>query len=187
MKTGDIIAFSGTKCISRLNKWITHSRYSHVAIVFEAELGGGFGKSVLIIESAAPQTKRDPYGRKVILGVQIHWLSKRLDRYQGRAWWLPLKHPIAPDKLVEMQAWLRQAYNQRRPFDIFHVVVAGVGFLKKLGFGHTDLSALYCAELVTAALQIAGVVDPSINPSTQTPADVVNFPCFAKPPILLKP
>jgi hypothetical protein len=50
-----------------------------------------------------------------------------------------------------------------------------------------DLSALFCSELVTAALQIADVVDPYINPSKQTPADVVNFPCFSHPPILIKP
>ncbi|MEQ9356265.1 MAG: hypothetical protein RLP97_13155 [Coleofasciculus chthonoplastes F2-STO-03] len=188
IKTGDVIAFSGRLCISHLNQWVTQSPYSHVAMVLEVEMGGGFGKSVLIIESAAPQTERDPIGRKAIKGVQINWLSRRLDMYKGKAWWLPLQEPIAPDQLLKMQMWLRQTYNERRPFDTLQAAKAGVILLNRLGLGNKlDLSALFCSELVTAALQIADVVDPYINPSKQTPADVVNFPCFSHPPILIKP
>jgi hypothetical protein len=188
MKTGDLIAFSGRICISRVNQLVTQSPYSHVAMVLEVEMGGGFGKSVLIIESAAPQTDRDPTGRKAIKGVQVNWLSRRLDMYKGKAWWLPLKEPIAPDNLFKMQMWLRQTYNERRPFATVQAAKAGLMLLNKVGLGNKlDLSALFCSELITAALQVAGVVDPYINPSKQTPVDVVNLPCFAKPPILIKP
>jgi hypothetical protein len=186
MQTGDVIVFSGNYCISRLDKWTTRSPYSHVAMVIAADLGGGFGESVLIIEAAAPQTQRDPKGRKVINGVQIHWLSKRLDMYDGKAWWLPLKNPIPQPNLVTMQAWLRHTYNQRRPFDIVQAASSGSHFLQHLGLGQRDYSALYCAELIAAALQKADVIDPAINPSRQTPKDVVNLPCFQHPPIPIK-
>lgn len=44
-----------------------------------------------------------------------------------------------------------------------------------------NYSTLFCSELVTRALQVAGVVDSQVDPTSQTPADVVGFSCFEKP------
>jgi hypothetical protein len=43
---------------------------------------------------------------------------------------------------------------------------------------------LFCSELVTCALQLAGVVDETLNPSAQTPADVMEFSCFQEPVLI---
>ena len=188
MKTGDVIAFSGNKGAAHFIKWASNSQYNHVALVLETDLGGGFGKSVLVIESTPVLEPRDAEGRKAIKGVQINWLSRDLDLYNGKVWWVPLKQPLAPDKLVEMQSWLRQTYNERKPFDTVQALGSGFDLLDRLGLVNPpDLSRLFCSELVTKALQIAGVVDPSLDPSEQTPGDVVKFPCFVQNPILIKP
>ena len=50
-----------------------------------------------------------------------------------------------------------------------------------MGFANAaDISNLFCSELVTKALQIAGIVDEHITPAEQTPADVVKFSCFGE-------
>ena len=188
MKTGDVIAFSGNKGAAHIIKWASNSQYNHVALVLETDLGGGFGKSILVIESTPVLEPRDAEGRKAIKGVQINWLSRDLDIYNGKVWWVPLKQPLAPDKLVEMQSWLRQTYNERKRFDTVQALGSGFDLLDRLGLANPpNLSRLFCSELVTEALQIAGVVDPSLDPSEQTPGDVVKFPCFIQNPILIKP
>lgn len=187
MKTGDVIAFSGNKGVSHFIKWASGSQYNHVALILESDLGGGFGRSILIIESTPVLEPRDAEGRKVIKGVQINWLSRDLDMYNGKIWWVPLKQSLAPDKLVQMQSWLRQTYNERKRFDTIQALGAGFDLFDRLGLANPpNLTKLFCSELVTEALQIAGVVEQSLDPSEQTPGDVVKFPCFVQTPILIK-
>ncbi len=82
-----------------------------------------------------------------------------------------------------MQAWLQDIEAQQTPYDFWQVARAGLSIL---GLDNTpDDTALFCSELVTRALQIAGVIDDLINAAEQVPADIVKFPCF-KPPILIQ-
>jgi hypothetical protein len=186
MKTGDVIAFSGKAGFSSLIKWATNSPYSHVGMVLTAHLGGGFGESVLIIESTTETDLTDVDNRQVIKGVQLHWLSKRIKMYEGEVFWVPLKDPLPPEGSVEMEAWLRKTHNQKVPYDSVQVMGAGLDLFERLGLGNQpDFSKLFCSELVARALQIAGVVDPNLSASEQTPKDVVDFPCL-QAPILLK-
>lgn len=186
MKTGDAIAFSGKAGFSNLIKWVTKSLYSHVGLVLTARLGGGFGPSVLIVESTTETDLTDVYNRQVIKGVQLHWLSKRIQMYDGEVFWVPLKEPLPTEGKTQMEAWLRETHNQRVPYDSVQVMGAGLDLFDRLGLhNQPDFSKLFCSELVTRALQIASAIDFSINPSEQTPKNVVDFPCFHAP-ILLK-
>ncbi len=185
IKTGDVIAFSGNAGFSGLIKWATRSIYSHVGIVLNANLDGEFGGSVLIVESTTETHHLDALNQEVIKGVQLHWLSKRMMMYDGSVWWVPLKKPLSPDGLERMQSWLRQTHNQRVRYDMVQVAGAGLDFFDKLGLvNHPDFSNLFCSELVTKALLHGGAIDPHLNPSEQTPKDVVNFPCFDEPVFL---
>jgi hypothetical protein len=189
IKSGDVIAFSGKEGFSSLIKWATRSIYSHVGIVLEVEMGGGFGKSLLVVESTTSIGYTDADGKEVIKGVQINWLSKRLDMYDGEVWLVPLKEKLAKDSLERMQTWLRQTNNKKLRYDSYQPLGSGLDLWDNvLGLTNkADLSRLFCSELVTAALQVAGVLNnPEINASEQTPRDVVNFPCFVNPPVLLK-
>lgn len=188
MKTGDVIAFSGRGGFSEVIKWATRSIYSHVGIIMEIEMGGGFDQSILLIESTTLTTLPEAKNNGEILkGVQIHWLSKRVETYNGSVWWVPLKNPLPQDKMIQMQSWLRDTRNKRTAYDSAQALGAGIDLFDKLGLAnHPDFSTLFCSELVSKALQIAGVVAPQINPSEITPADVVNFNCLQHPPVLLK-
>jgi hypothetical protein len=179
IKTGDVIAFSGNEGFSKLIKWASGSMFSHVGIVLSTNLSGELGHSVLIVESTVETSVRDATNSEVIKGVQLHWLSKRILMYDGSVWWVPLKKPLPQDGLEKMQSWLRQTNNQRVPYDYVQVMGAGLDMFERLGItNRTSLSTLFCSELVTKALQASGIVDLGLNPSEQTPNDVVNFPCF---------
>lgn len=186
IQNGDVIAFSGSDISSDIIKQATHSHYSHVGIVLDVNMDGAFGQSILIVESTTEVRQRDAFGKQVIKGVQIHFLSTRLEMYEGDVWWVPQREKLSSEGLAKMQAWLRQTYNQKVPYDYVQVCGAGLDEFDGLGCENKrDFSSLFCSELVTKALQEAGVVSSDINPSEQTPQNVVTFPC-CKEPVLLK-
>lgn len=187
MKTGDVIAFSGTTGFSDFIKLATRSPYSHVGIVLKADFGGGFGESILMVESTTETSIRDYNKKEAIKGVQIHWLSKRIEMYQGSVWWVPLQKPLEIEGQHEMEAWLRQTYNHRVPYDFVQIYGAGIDIFDRYGLENDpDFSTLFCSELVAKALQVGGAVDEKVNPSELTPRDIVYLPCLQQPPIALK-
>lgn len=183
IKTGDVIGFSGNAGFSKFIRWSTGSIYSHVGIVLNVNLSSGGEDSVLIVESRTETQGKDAAGAKLMKGVQLHWLSKRILGFDGAAWLFPLKQPLSPDGAAKMQAWLRQTNNKIVPYDSVQTLGAGLDMFDKVGltYSNEDLSTLFCSELVAKALQIAGVVDSQLNPSEQTPGDVVNYPIYGKP------
>lgn len=183
MKTGDVIAFSGNSRISKIIKWKTDSQYSHVGIVMDADAKGGIGKAVLMVESTALCNQPDVLDGKIIKGVQLHFLSNRLDEYDGKAWWLPLKEVLPHYAAFNMQQWLRNIRCENIKYDDFQALGTGADIFDWIpGIQNDrDFSSLFCSELVARALQIAGVVNDNINPSEQTPADIAGMPCFEKP------
>jgi hypothetical protein len=186
MQTGDVIAFSGNVGFSNVIKWATKSQYSHVGIVVKAALGSGFGDSILIIESTLETNVLDAQKKQAIKGIQMHWLSKRIELYNGSVYWLGLINPLHPEKQAKMEAWLRQTNNKKVPYDYLQIYNAAIDWFDELGLSNQpEFSTLFCSELVAKALQIGGAIDPSLNASEKTPGDVVNFPCF-KDPVVLK-
>lgn len=180
MKTGDVIAFSGKGRVSQIIKWKTQSEFSHVGIIMGSDMGGGIGQTVLLIESTTLGNLPDSKTGEIIKGVQMHFLSKRLGSYNGDAWWIPLKKELEPHQAYNMQKWLRQKHGGRIKYDALQAIGAGADLFDWIpGIANEpDFSSLFCSELVTRALQIAGVVDDEINASEQTPADVANYECF---------
>ncbi|NJK27651.1 MAG: hypothetical protein HC925_02630, partial [Coleofasciculaceae cyanobacterium SM2_3_26] len=148
MRTGDVVAFSGNVGFSKFIKWATRSPYSHVGMVYHDRLNGGFGDSVMRIESTTE--------------------TNHLDAYNEGA--------------IAMQAWLRETHNQQVPYDFVQVYGAALDMFDRIGYDNKEnFNTLFCSELVNKALKIAGVLDEDLNASEQTPADVVNFPCFKAP------
>lgn len=179
MKTGDIMAFSGKSHFSQLIKWATRSDYSHVGILLKVNLGGGFGESILLAESTLLTDLPNFDQQRAIRGVQMQWLSKRLEMYNGSVSWLSLKKPLEPKNQTNMEAWLRQTYNKKTPYDHTQILGASLDIFDQFNLENKeDLSTIFCSELVTKALQIAGVIDPTLNPSEMTPQDVLHFDCF---------
>lgn len=184
IKTGDVIAFSGTSGFSGFIRLFTKSQYSHVGIVIKSETEM-FGDTLFLCESTTELGTTNADGRQVIKGVQTHFLSQRLAMYQGGAWIFPLKESLAPEGSQKMVNWLRNIYAKAVPYDSVQIFGAGLDSIEN-AFGlqnKPDYNRLFCSELVAKALLLGGALDPedNINPSSQTPAEVTRFKCFGQP------
>ncbi|NER52945.1 MAG: hypothetical protein F6J92_41175, partial [Symploca sp. SIO1A3] len=125
-------------------------------------------------------------------GVQVHWLSHWLATYKvcGRAWWFPLQQKPSHDKIFQMQSWLWHLYASHTPFACRKSVGAWLARNKYFKAQTKEQSSktsagLFCAELVAEALQVAGIIDSTLNPAAQTPKDLMNLTCFQKPTLIL--
>lgn len=186
MLTGDIIAFSGKGTFSELIKWRTGSEYSHVGLVIRGHMPD-FGDTCLLAESTTLVNLRDCIHGEVHVGVQMHFLSKRLLSYEGDVWWAPITGEArggAPEgKLLDATQWLRAAHSKRIPYDTAQAIGAGIDWWDKIGLENDpDFSKLFCSELATKFLKTWGIVDRSINSSEQTPLDVMRFDCVSQTP-----
>jgi hypothetical protein len=186
IKPGDVIAFSGSDLPAQVVKVATQSPYVHVAIVTWVDRQADRNNGILIAESHVDMSLPSVGTGDRRLGVQFQWLNDRLMTQPPPIWWIPLKMPLAAAELAQMQCWLQQVEDQKIPYDFKQAIGAGLVALKVGGSNQKDDSALFCSELVTRSLQIAGVVDPEINASEQVPANVVQFDCF-EPPVMIKP
>jgi len=189
MKTGDLIAFSGKGRLSDIIKWKTRSQISHVGMVLRLDLGEGMGDSVMLIESTTLIEQPDALTRLCVKGVQIHFLSQRLDTYDGDCWWTPLISDLPSN--VEMVAWLRETHAKRVPYDTCQALGAGMDLFDSLGLRNDpDFEKLFCSELVARALQIGGALPSSpqiLNTSELTPQDLISYTgLFGKPLVKLK-
>jgi len=189
---GDVIAFSGNGLDAKIIQWFTRSPYSHVAIVLETEYLNQQCQDILIAESTSYTALLDFKGQKRLMGVQVHWLSHWLDAYKacGRAWWFPLKSKLSYDRISEMQSWLWELYDSHTPFAVGKSIVSWLA-RNKYSNVETNLKSsntspsFFCSEFVTKALQVAGIIDPKLNPATQTPKDLMNIECFQEPTLIL--
>ncbi|MDJ0553773.1 MAG: hypothetical protein QNJ68_04890 [Microcoleaceae cyanobacterium MO_207.B10] len=189
---GDVIAFSGNGLDAKIIQWFTRSPYSHVAIVLDTECLNKQGEDILIAESTTYTGLLDFKGQKRLKGVQVHCLSQWLNAYKacGRVWWFPLKQKLSSDKIAQMQSWLWHLYDSYTPFAVGKSIGSWLAqnkyFDAETNIKSSKTSAgFFCSELVAAALQIAGMIDPRLNPAAHTPKDLMNIECFQEPTLIL--
>jgi hypothetical protein len=176
LKIGDIITTAGLDLPSDVVKLATQSPYVHVAIVHSVDPQAPPQQAILIAESHIDIRLPSVGTGKRILGVQLQWLYDRLAQNPGNAWWTPLKTPLTDDQIAKLQVWLQTLESQQVPYDFKQAIGLGIAHNNQ-----PDDSAFFCSELVTRALQIAGAIDPALNPALQSPGDVMQFPCFNAP------
>jgi hypothetical protein len=185
IKPGDVIAFSGSDLPAKVVKVATASQYVHVAIVTWVDQRVDKNNAILIAESHVDWSLPSVGTGDRRLGVQFQWLSDRMDTQPPPIWWVPLKQRLDEAGLIQMQRWLQRVEDEKTPYDFRQAIGAGLMSLKVGMTNPADDAAFFCSELVTKSLQIAGVVDASLNASEQLPVNVVQFPCFESP-ILIK-
>lgn len=182
-KTGDILAFHSHGTFSSLITLGEKIRSSdgspipsHVAIVRD---------STTIIESTTLGKTPDFELHKVLKGVQRVAIEERIASHQGSIWHVPLKDPLSESDSNRMVKWLDEIKHQELGYDWAGIAGIGIELITGLKL-HTweNFGQLFCSELATKALQIAGVVPDDLSPFEQTPADVIRFICMDKPIVL---
>ncbi|MEB3294329.1 MAG: hypothetical protein VKJ24_14315 [Synechococcales bacterium] len=182
VRPGDVFAFSGTGLPSETVKIATQSEFVHVAIVHSVDLNQRQRGSILIAESHIDTSLPSVGTGKKSLGAQLQWLRDRMEQSTTPIWWAPLTTPLTTHQITKMQAWLQEIEQNQTPYDFVQAIGAGMEAMTVLNVHNpADFSALFCSELVTRALQLAQVIDPSVNASEQTPAQVMKFPCLRSP------
>ena len=173
MKFGDVISFSGKGDISNLIKWETNSDISHVGIVLDTELIQG-KKRIVLVESTSLVNLPDLRTKEIWKGVQIHHLSQRLDNYNGQAYYHELQADLSEDCINNMKDWLFDVHGSKTPYDSAQALGSAIDIFDNLGLANKpDFSSLFCSEMVAKVFNIAGLT--KVNPSEQTPADVVKY------------
>ncbi|NES05210.1 MAG: hypothetical protein F6K22_21740 [Okeania sp. SIO2F4] len=189
---GDVIAFSGNGLDAKIIRSFTRSPYSHVAIVLETECLNKQCQDILIAESTAYTVLPDFKEQKRLKGVQVHWLSHWLDIYKtcGQAWWFPLNKKLSYDRIAQMQSWLWHLNDRHTPYAFCKSIGSWLAQNKYFnaetkGKSPNASAGFFCSELVAEALQIAGTIDPKLNPAAHTPKDLMNIECFQEPMLIL--
>jgi hypothetical protein len=160
VQPGDLIAFGGMGWVSRLIKWRTNSKVSHVGVVSRI---GAHGR-VMVMESTSLDGKK---------GVQLNRLSSRVDQYKGHVWWFPLNDE-AREKLDLMQFWKFLWAQDGKKYDYLQAPMSATLFWAREDFGR-----LFCSELVAGAYEAGGIL-PNINASEVTPEDLCRMRMYQK-------
>lgn len=169
IKTGDVIGFSGKGRTSNIIKAGTFCDISHVGIVYRTQ-----ADRVVIMESTSLNNIADCVTGEFIKGIQQQYLSDRIKSYDGQSYWYALNKPI--ENPQAMSNWLKDKHGKRVPYDTLQALGSALDIL--VPDNKEDFSKLFCSEMVTKALQVAGVVCDELNASEQTPADVIEFDCL---------
>lgn len=158
VQDGDLFFFRGRFQVSKLFVWLTHSYYSHVAVV------AWWGDRLMILQAEGP-------------GVQAVPLSVAVAEYPGRADWYRLRHESIPDagrKLPQVLGHARADLGLK--FGLGDALRSLFRWLKKVPFRNPKSpKALFCAEYVERSFRLGGVPLPR-TANGEVPADILCWP-----------
>lgn len=160
MQPGDLIAFGGQGAFSKLIKWWTKSRVSHVGVVAKIDEQG----RIMVMES----TSLDGFK-----GVQLNRLSRRVDEYNGEVWWYPLRESARKD-LSLIAFWKFLWRQDGKKYDYWQVFKVAIPVYSK-----ESERRMFCSELVYGAYEAGGIVRDA-NSSKMTPDDLTHEIIFAE-------
>ncbi len=185
MNPGDVIAFGGNSRFSQMIRFASGSEVSHAAVIshgIDGENGPWIYESSTREGGAAPAQ-----------GVAKNPLERVLSAYDGNIWWLPLRSGV-PRQLPEFDIASFQACLKSFEgvgFDIIDGPRSVVRDLIERTLGTPedpiveDLDTFFCSELVSYALEKAGVLQ-RINSSKYSPKDLCGWRIYRDQCVLLK-
>lgn len=152
LETGDLILFSGKGGTSTGIKWLTNSKWSHVAMVVRLD----DWDTLLLWEATTLMDLKDVLTGKCRQGVQLVTLSDRIASYDGEVSvrFLDVKRtPKMKRALVELRQELRGRKYETRKIELLRAAYDG-----PLGENSSDLSSLFCSELIAESYQRMGLL-----------------------------
>lgn len=165
LQTGDLVLFSGKGGLSTGIKWFTESQWSHLGMVVRPP-----DFDVVLMWEASPITDiRDIETGKAHKGVRLVALSERLQSYEGEISIRRLIVKRAPAMLKELSR-LRWELKGR-PFETDLIELLKSAWEGPFGQNETDLSSLFCSELVAEAYQHMGLLSRRKPSNEYTPRD----------------
>lgn len=192
IKTGDVIAFSGSGLLSRIIEFFTFSKYSHVGMAVWIQ--DKFKKTyhLYIAESSISSTATDISGEKRE-GMQIVPFKERMELTNSKVWHVKLLNPLSRKEQSKMKKFLLDCHEKKIGYDTDQAISAGLhlpnfinNILYKLHLKKkNDFTSLFCAEVIGASLFEAGRLPDRIDDSLFRPVDIVELPCYSSPKEIL--
>lgn len=173
VKAGDIVLFAGAYAESKMIRFFSGGKASHVGIVLRAYYDEDIRQNIVEILEA----NHDEYYPDVN-GVVINRLSDRLPFYKGDVWILPLNDEFrATIDWKQFETFLMGEVGKE--YDMETRWKSAIDFLDKIGLSHNEenLQKYFCSELVAAAFKKSGGM-PNINPSEISPADIYQWDIY---------
>lgn len=166
LDTGDVLLFDGASRLSLTLKWFQRSEFSHVGMVVRPP-GSDL---VMCIESTTLSNVRDIVNGTGIEGVQLVLLSERLAKYDGTISVRRLLGPRNPQLWPAFDAARHELHGrpyEQRKWNLIRAWVDLPGFPD----ADTDLSSLFCSELVAELYMRMQLLPPRPSSAEYIPAD----------------
>lgn len=196
MKTGDLILWASsldhgdlpTRLMNTAMNGITHSIYTHAAIVYVAVHPITKERFVLHVESGVNRLlnldsiSRTPFGNSIF----VTDLAERVENDGYTMVYKSLLEPLSPEGIEHISRFISHLWLRDPPFASAQLVAAGLEKTHlKLTENTEDWNQLFCSELVSACFKLAGVKEfQHLNTSTLSPADVAAQPIYKKRNVL---
>jgi hypothetical protein len=169
LKTGDLVLFAGKGLASNSIKWVTLSRWSHVAMVLRTPEQ----RDPCLWEASTDVSVPGIDGRPARSGVQLVALRQRLLRYDGEfAVRRLVGARLAPGDLAALARLRRRLLF--RPYESSTRQLMAAAYDGPGGEQRECLQELFCSELIAETYQALRLLDdrPGSKPSNEyTPAD----------------
>jgi hypothetical protein len=198
LKTGDIVLFSRKNVPMTLWQWITDCRWTHVGMVIRSDET----RQVLLWESTTLSNLRDHFTGRFKAGVQAVLLSRRIETYNGDVAFRQLDCSLDDQakRLMDERLYEFRKIVQDRPFEtnFAELLRAFIDVcrshtkppksqssdtidrspkIRKGRYRSRRWDSLFCSELVAAAYQAMGLLDPAVKPANEyTPRDFSEDP-----------
>jgi hypothetical protein len=165
LKTGDIILFSGKGLLSTGIKIGSACHWSHVGMIVR------FKKpDVVLLYQSSPLSKVHDYTHKSPKpGVQINLFSETCEHYNGDIALRRLKYDLSDEMLDSLSAFRQEM--KHRSFETNKLEIIKSVYDGPFGKNETDLSSLFCSELIAEAYQRMGLLNQNLASNEFTPKD----------------
>lgn len=166
LQTGDLLLFSGQGPISDIIKLFCNSKWSHVGLVVKSN----DMDMLMIFESTTLSTIPDVEDNRIHRGVQCVELSRRVANYPGSISYRMLQGVVTPEMLGKLGEFRKEVQNrpyERHPLELINALVHVGGITS----GPSDLSSLFCSELISESLKRMGILSDKVESEEYTPKD----------------
>jgi hypothetical protein len=199
IKSGDVLLYSGSEWISYSIKTLMHTPYSHVGIAIRmvdpkkkqqstsSESSSSASSSELSSSSEEQEQQekelflieadwddQDYLINEEVYGIIVNRFEERMHNYEGDViWHCPLKQPLSEEEEDTLAAYLMDLKAKKVKFDMKQGLKLMAHIKNK-----EDGKAMFCSELVSAALKVVERVPPTVNSSNMSPFQVAKLDCI---------
>jgi hypothetical protein len=156
MSSGDLIEFSSDSFIGKAIRWKTGNDVNHTSMVIQLPNYKTITEPHLYIMEANAN------------GTELNLLSKVLENYKGRAYWMKLHAADTQRKMLS--DWMLE--HTGIPYDyksLFHNLIGKVS---------ADANRLFCSETAFLALKFANIIKVPDGAKSPVPGGFKELGCF---------